>query len=266
MLKNLKSIETIYSLKRFTPKSLILHGVLIALFFIWSFVQSGELAKRKEANLRLIQQSVRVELVSMPKMSLQELKALENLSIDSGEKIETTKNELKKSPETGNELLKAKKNLSLTDMLKKYKKKDLPKSKKSAPGKKKNNSNSKMRGELKKLLFAGNKISKGSGITGGKVTVDEMALGAYTSQLPSMIRPYWKLPSFLMNKGLTCRVRIYLGANGKLIKAEIYQSSGVTEYDQRALASIKQASPFPALNEKILGVGTRGEILLGFPL
>ena len=99
-----------------------------------------------------------------------------------------------------------------------------------------------------------------------KKGLPEGVVNSYIEQLPVHVRPYWKLPSYLMNKNLKCRVRIFLTRKGRLIKIELFESSGSLEYDKRALAAVKRSDPFPSLPSEIQELGVNGSILLGFPL
>ena len=95
---------------------------------------------------------------------------------------------------------------------------------------------------------------------------DLTAFQVYASRLPDLIRPHWRLPSFLMDKKLKCRIRVWIAQNGDVSRAEVYQSSGDGEYDQRAIEAIRSASPFPRLSEEFGKSGQNGGIALGFPL
>ena len=92
------------------------------------------------------------------------------------------------------------------------------------------------------------------------------AFQIYIAKLPEMIKPQWKLPSFLLSKGLKCRVRIWINNDGTLKRAEIYQSSGDQEYDHRAIQAVERAAPFPKLSEEYGNRAQNGDIVLGFPL
>mgnify|MGYP000490873941 CR=1 FL=1 len=121
-------------------------------------------------------------------------------------------------------------------------------------------------GELKNLILAGNKISQGTAVTGNGGNNDGGPFVDYISQLPEQVRVYWKLPSYLMNKNLKARVRVYVGSTGQLLRAEIFESSGSPEYDQRAIEAIKASAPFPVPEQNIQSRLSKGDVVLGFPL
>jgi hypothetical protein len=74
-------------------------------------------------------------------------------------------------------------------------------------------------------VLSGNKISKGTQMYGEGGGGDLTAFQAYATRLPDLIRPHWKLPSFLMNKNLKCRIRVWLNVNGEVTRATVYQTS-----------------------------------------
>lgn len=253
-------------------RSLILHALILAAIMLSSKIFQKVVETRKNANIRLVESSVRVDVVAMPKMTLKELKAIGSVPLNNGE--EAPPEPKAKTPDLNDsktEFQKTAKKKNFMDMLKNMAKKDVPKAKKQAKkkvkkaGSGKSNSAGLSDSELKQLILAGNKLSKGSSITGGTGGSAD-AFTQYISSLPDMIRPRWKLPSYLMDQDLKCRIRIFLNPTGRLLRAEIYESSGNPEYDRRALEAVKGSSPFPELAESFKSRGINGDIVLGFPL
>ena len=119
---------------------------------------------------------------------------------------------------------------------------------------------------LKKLILEGNKVSQGSSITGEELIESQKEFVRYIQALPDKVRPNWKLPTYLIEKNLRCRIRIFIASDGKVVKTEILESSGDEEYDQKALSAIKQSSPLPKPSSNILKEVTSGQVVLGFPL
>ena len=237
----------------------------------------------QEKNLELIQSSVRVDMVAMPSQTLNELKNLSS-GVEEAQKEEkaeivkeaqkvVTKDEPKDEPmEKDNS---ADKTEAFQDAQAAKKRKDFL-SKLKTIGNKKVESVGTQKADkglygdkesaLKNLVLSGNKLSKGSAMYGDGVSGDLTAFQAYAARLPDLVRPHWKLPSFLMDKKFTCRIRVWLKPNGEIARAIVYQSSGDTEYDQRAVDAVKAAAPFPELKEEFGKRAQNGEILLGFPL
>lgn len=119
---------------------------------------------------------------------------------------------------------------------------------------------------LQDLVLRGNKVSEGVALVGGGSGEVSSEFVSYLQGLPDRVRPHWRLPSYLVDQGYQCRVRVFISDSGRLIRAELYETSGNDEYDRRALEAVRSASPFPALGEGFAHRGVRGDIVLGFPL
>jgi len=260
------------SFSNWFTRSLILHALILAVIMLSSKIFQQVIDTRKNANIRLVESSVRVDVVAMPKMTLKELKAIGSVPLNNGELAPAEPKA--KTPDLNNsktEFQKTVKKKNFMDMMKNMAKKEVPKAQKQAKkkvkkaGSGKSNTTGLSDNELKQLILAGNKLSKGSSITGGTGGSGD-AFTQYISSLPDMIRPRWKLPSYLMDQDLKCRIRIFLNPTGRLLRAEIYESSGNPEYDRRALEAVKGSSPFPELAESFKSRGINGDIVLGFPL
>tara|TARA_B100001971_G_scaffold215195_1_gene260352 strand:+ start:182414 stop:183175 length:762 start_codon:yes stop_codon:yes gene_type:complete len=237
-------------------KALALHIALVLIFLILGkldFQITPDAIEIEET----IQSSVKVDVVGMPKLTVQELKEFKATEIEKGE-TEDPKNIAEEKVEEPVE-----EKVDLGNLLSNLsKKKVAPKKRK----KKKKFGNVLSQKELKSLVLEGNKISQGESVVGDSLENARTVLGQYASTLPSHVRPFWKLPSYLLNKDLSARIRVYLSETGKVLRTEIIKSSGVDDFDQRALRAIKQANPFPAPESEIAKLTTSGAIVLGFPL
>lgn len=251
--------------------SMFFHLSLVLLFFLIGKLFHDQLQSKKDFNMKLVEASVRVDIVAMPKFTLKELKALPPVS--KGEDIIVKKKEA--TPEVINKgdtvFEKKVKKVNFLDMMKQLSKKEVKKSKakKRKKAKKKgqrNGLNIDSR-TLEKLVAEGNKVSKGVALSGtGTSNADLTEFNAYMSALPVHVRVHWKLPGYLMDRDLKCRIRIYLKSNGSLLKAEVFESSGEIEFDERAMKAVKAAAPFPAVPSQNITNALKGEIVLGFPL
>lgn len=254
-------------------KSLSLH--LAFFIFIAAFTLVIKIIKPSIDEVEapaIIESSVKVDVVGMPKLTVQELKKLdlpalgdEEQQLDTPKPIErNAEPAVSESESSFNEdSKKPKKNLN--DLLSRLSNRKL----KLKPSKSKNigNESGIDKASLNKLILEGNKISKGSSLTG--VISDEQLSGEfseYALKLPQLIRPFWKLPTYLIEQELKCRVRIFIDSSGKLTKSVIYESSGNNIYDSKALEATKLASPFPPPPESIVLKLSRGDVILGFPL
>ena len=242
-----------------------LHVALLILAFL-----GGEIVTKvfKSNDVEIIRSAIRVDVVGMPKFTVQELKKMQSQPLpearpetSQGAKIETkseSEDVVKKDDLVIQE--QGKKKSSFLNLLNNYSNaKIAPKAVKKGSGDKGGESN------LDSLIIEGNRLSRGSALVGDYSDEQNSEFSAYVQNLPGFIRPYWKLPTYLLEKNLRCRIKVYLSPQGKLIKLELQESSGVEEFDARAEKAIRDSN-FP---EPSQGVGerlTNSGIILGFPI
>ena len=253
----------------FTKDFLISLGAHIALILL-SFAGAEVISNIfQSGDVEIIRSSVRVDVVGMPKFTVQELKKMqaEPVAPAEPEVAKGTKEEAK--PEVEDVIKKddlviqetTKKKASFLNMINDYSTKKVApkvetKGEKGGVGNKK----------LDALILEGNRLSKGSALVGEYTDQENSEFSAYVQNLPGAIRPFWKLPSYLLDKPLRCRIKIYISPSGELLKLELMESSGETEFDSRAQKAVREASPFP---KPVAVVGerlTQSGIILGFPL
>jgi len=209
----------------------------------------------------MIRSSVRVDIVEMPKYTLKELKRMKPPSVRKEKKIvRKTPKSLNNNPIKFKKQVKKKTRNDFLSMLS-----SMGQLKKTKIKNKKNTLDS-HRGNIKKLLLAGNKISEGRALYGKESDMDNSIFSSYISILPDHVRPNWKLPSYLADKDFKCRVQVFLKENGELQHLEIFESSGNLEYDKRAIEAVKKSSPFDQIPKEISDRAYKGDIILGFPL
>src|SRR3989339_660305 len=236
----------------------------LGLLFLIIFIQliTGFLSQTDRMKLQMSQTAIRVDVVAMPTMSLKELRALESeinredLQEAKEDKVEKVLEE--KSLETSQlEYLKEKEGKdkkAFLSMLKDLGKTKLDnKEQKAMRQKDKLPLDGNLKRELQKLIIAGNKVSKGSSLTGEVISDKEASeFNNYINKLPEIIRPFWQLPSYLKEQNLQCRIVLYLSSDGSIIKTTILETSGNDDYDLRALKSIQAAAPFPLVTPEIV--------------
>jgi colicin import membrane protein len=212
-------------------------------------------------DVEILKSSVRVDVVGMPKYTLQELK---KMTMEDFQQQEPTFKEEPKEEVGGSEKVvfkKETKKINVNNLLAGFsnRKINAPKVKK-----KKINLN---QSQLKKLVLEGNKVATGNALVGdGEGEVDMGAFSQYANNLPNVIRPYWKLPSYLLQQNLKCRIRVFISESGKITKTQIYESSGNPEYDQKAMDAIMKVGTFPKPKNEFVKLVANGSIILGFPL
>ena len=252
---------------RYLVVALTFHAFIIIIGMSLNTLLDLNLFETEKArkNLEIIQSSVRVDVVAMPKFTVQELKKMEVKP--PAEDIKGSEVEAKKEIEIKPDdvvVEKVKKKIDLKNLLSNLGKKEkkIAKNKGSKSGK----LDSTSKRQLQKLILEGNKVSAGTSTVGDTTSLNQTKFTKYVSSLPNYVRPHWKLPSYLMERSLKCRIRLFIAANGKILNSEIYESSGVEEFDQKALSSLKNIQSFPEPEVEIVSRLASGEVVLGFPL
>ena len=118
---------------------------------------------------------------------------------------------------------------------------------------------------LAALAIAGNKLAQGNSLTGDTNAEQTDALNNYAGQVRDEVRPYWRLPSYLQEQNLRCVVHVFLSPQGKLLKAQIAESSNNAEFDRWALQAAQEA-PYPPPPAAVENAIVRHGLKLVFPL
>jgi TonB family protein len=243
----------------FLAKAFLVHISIVVIFVSFDILFNFDFfsTKKNNVDLKVIESAVRIDIVALPKFTLEELKKM-----DVNDTVQETKEEkIENSNETSKiEFNKKSKKLNLNNLLKNLSKKKLKKVKI------KKQENKIDRSKFKKLVLEGNQISKGSSTSGQQVSNGQQMYISYIQSLPDRVKPHWKLPSYLLGKDLQARLRVFIAANGVILKVVIYQSSGDTEFDSKAIEAVTKSSPFPKPSNEILTKVIAGDVILGFPL
>jgi colicin import membrane protein len=222
-------------------------------------------------NVEIIRSSVRVDVVGMPKFTVKELMVMEALpkvapqvatkgDADDSQSKEDAHDKINKGDLIILEEGVSKKKSSFMNIIADYSKK------KVAPADKKLGGKSVLNKNLESLIIEGNRLSKGSALVGDFSDEQNSIFSMYVQSLPQLVRAHWKLPSYLMNQSLKCRIAIYLSPSGELLKTELIDSSGTNEFDARAEKAIRDAAPFPPPAADIAARLSTIGVILRFPL
>jgi len=244
--------------------SLLLHVILFSSFFLISKLL---LTSQKKFLYTYVEKSVKVDMVAMPEFTISELKNIQQGdNFEEETTIDTSKNI---DPVIDKDAFNVeKKKISFKDLLKNLSKKNV-KSRKYKKVKRKNGSSlsSGNKKILSKLIFSGNKIQQGNSAYGNSEASKENSIfNKYASGLPDLVKVNWTLPTYLLNKKLKCRIRIFINSNGRLINYQFLEKSGNNEFDNRALLALKKTKEYPIPNKSISQKVSSGEIVMGFPL
>jgi colicin import membrane protein len=243
-------------------KSLSAHiGLGIIIVVCSLFIVSGTSEQTKDQKIEILKSAVRVDVVGMPKFTLQELK---QMTMDDFQATTVTDEKVNEEVGGSDKVIfeKKAKKINIGNLLSGFSNRKLNKVKK----RKKSKLNLSAR-KLKALALEGNAIAKGNALLGDSGTqVDMGKFSTYANNLPNVIRQFWKLPSYLMNKDFKCRIQVFISSAGRIINVKIYESSGNQEYDQKALASVRSVTRFPSPDPEFSKLVSDGAIILGFPL
>ena len=248
------------SLGRFFALALGVHVLFVGAFAALSLLLGLEFfSSEKYEDIELIQSAVRVDVVAMPKLTVQELKNMEPQAPAAETQDEAPKAADAQAPSEVE--FKTEKKVELSSLLSSLSSRKVEKAKK-----KKDKGPALSAKELNSLVMEGNKVSKGQALVGDSLGAAQSDFADYVAAIPGHIRPFWKLPSYLLEKDLKARIRVFISENGKIIKTQIYESSGVAEFDRRALEALNKAGILPAPEKSIRSRLAAGQVVLGFPL
>lgn len=250
--------------------AIALHIFIIMLAFILGRVLGVIGGPAEDAPLEIISASVRVDVVGMPKFTIEELRQMElpsDAPKDEPSQAEASKEQVTEAPAKPDDIVmpeegKEKPKKSLTSFLQDYSKKEV----KVAPNNKKGEKKGKIDG-LDSLIIEGNRLSKGTALVGSTSDLADSAYVGYGQTIPERVRLQWRLPGYLKEQTqLKCRVQLWIGPRGELLKAQVRESSGNSEYDDLALGAVRASAPFPPPPiDAAPKIASRG-LVLGFPL
>lgn len=257
--------------QNFTKNFMISFGVHVLLVII-ALISGSTIFNiiKSNNNVEIIRSSVRVDVVGMPKFTIKELREFQAEPVakpepeQQGAKVETkVKDEapdvIKKDDIVIQEKGEKKKSSFMNLITEASSKKVAPTDRKK--GKLKSNNK-----DLDSLIIEGNRLSKGSALVGEYTNEQNSEFSAYVQTLPELVRAHWKLPTYLMNQNLKCKIAIYLSASGEVVKTELLESSGQSEFDSRAEKAIRDGSPYPKPDASVAPRLANSGIILRFPL
>lgn len=266
-------------------KSLLLHISLILVIYLLAQVKFLRQANLIAENILLVESSVRVDLVGMPTQTLQELEVLsrqvplDQTTVDRPapeREVETALPEVHVEDQTEflveskEEEQQVETEVSSDDffaLLRQRSEQDFPAPREeTAQERELRRQRELSRQRLQELVLRGNQVSEGVALVGSTQQEASNEFILYLQGLPDLIRPHWSLPRFLQDQNLRTLIRVYVADTGRLLRAEIYESSGNEEFDQRAMRAVNQSAPFPAPEEAFRSRLARGDVILAFPL
>ena len=116
-------------------------------------------------------------------------------------------------------------------------------------------------GEQKRIQTGDRKGSNLGGLTG----VQKKTLESYGALLRARIRSNYRLSGLNLDPEINAVIRVWISANGGLIKRELISSSGNLAFDRQLVTALKRSVPFPVPPSDILETLRQGVDLQFFP-
>lgn len=109
----------------------------------------------------------------------------------------------------------------------------------------------------------GNKISKGSSLSGDAKESDQTN---YYDSILGRLRDNWSLPVYLSRQNLSAQVQIYIDARGRLHSFRFVRLSGNSQFDDAVKRALQESAPFPVPPQELTSNVLVNGIIFGFPL
>ncbi len=88
----------------------------------------------------------------------------------------------------------------------------------------------------------GNQQSPGRSVAGNAKEHSEVP---YPEMIRQRLQEYWRLPRWLHDSKLNAQIRLFIAADGDLLRFEFLKSSGHPQFDQAVQKTVQEAAPFP---------------------
>lgn len=252
--------------------SFAVHIIVFALVYLLSLAPKLLGITTDTSKIRIVGKAIRVDVVAMPSMTIQELK---NYEEPAGEEVPeiAVKPQEKKEELGGDEKVVFEKQVekpNFADMMKNLSSRDVKKEKNKISPKVESSKKSGAGGisadHAKKILALGNQLAQGTSLYGQSGANANDLFDKYALGVMEKVRGLWTLPGYLAGKDFRCQVQVFISSEGKLIKAVLINSSSNNDYDERAIAAIKRVVQFELPDSAIAARVSAGQIALAFPL
>ena len=112
-------------------------------------------------------------------------------------------------------------------------------------------------------VIKGNKISKGSSLTGDARETDQ---ASYFDSIRSRLQNNWELPLWISRQNYSARVQLFIDRRGRVTTIRFIKPSGNAQFDDAVRKAITQSDPFAPPPAEIAGKIVSDGIQVGFPL
>jgi len=266
--------------KRGFQKALLVHAGLLSVLFIHDIVSQlnhdSAKDKAREAALRMTKSAIRVDLVDLPRLKLEDMKAID-LTQEVGTPPPPAAEETAPEPKSASpsetamkfndgkkEAVKLfEKKESATDRMKSIRerlradarRKEIISKLEPADGKKATGK----AGNRPEL--AGNIKSAGFALTGELATESN----AYNGKIRAHVQRHWNVPDWLLTGKHHAQVILHIGPDGKVLKKSFFKRSDNEQFNDSVMQAIDAADPLPAPPKELQPLYTEEGIVWGFP-
>jgi colicin import membrane protein len=112
-------------------------------------------------------------------------------------------------------------------------------------------------------LIKGNKISKGSSLSGDAIQSD---VASYYDSIRDRLQNNWEIPIWFKNQGFSAKVQIFIDRSGRLRNFRFIKPSGNAQFDDAVKRTVSESQPFPVPPDDVVSTVLVDGILVGFPL
>ncbi len=243
--------------------SLLLHLTFVLWMIAFWAVDSLRGPTDAEKRLLLNKQSIRVDVVDLPSLKMQDLhkvdlskeadsEASHNSKTSSEEAAVPSASKTMKLPEEG----KSSKKNRLKELQKTFRA-EAKRQELLAKYKKQVSANS----ADKRPLLAGNIVSKGGSVL-GEVAGEE---DEFKAKVQAHVIKFWQSPPTTIGQSYRANVAVNISPTGRVLSKKLVKSSGKSDFDTSAMEAIEAADPFPAPPENLKRIILQEGILCRFP-
>jgi colicin import membrane protein len=252
-------------------RSLILHAIVILLFFVVPKIQTmfgleSESAARLRA-LEATRTAIRVDVVDLPRLKVTDLQNVD-LSQEVNKELSKVQEEASAPEVSSTAMIDKTKKEETTVVSKESKKVDRVKELQDRlrADQKRRDAIAKLQGKGQddkkgRPEMAGNIVSEGYAATGSVAT----AADAYNGKAKSHLQRNWRVPGWISAGSLKARIVVKIAPNGRVLFKQFSKKSGNAEFDDSVLKAVESADPFPATPEFLKMSYMEEGVEFGFP-
>jgi TonB family protein len=219
-----------------------------------------------EKRLLLNKQSIRVDVVDLPSLKMQDLYKVDltkEAATEAPSKVSKKEKEVEevappasskamKLPEEGKSSKKTRlKELQKTFRAEAKRQELLAKYKKQV---------SSISGD-KRPILGGNILSKGGSVQGDVAGEED----EFKASVKAHVLKFWTSPPSAMGQGYKVKIAVKISPAGRVLSKKIIKSSGRADFDTSAMDAIEAADPFPAPPENLKRIILQEGVQCGFP-